>query len=548
MTSGTFNCVCDDHWEGAKCDKFKCDLTCPSGSRCEGRNDVPVCVMTSTTTVPPTESSSAASDLRPIQERTCLNTFVCIHGYCDRHSTRGFRCVCDTTWGGVFCDKSLCPSECPEDCIAEGNSRYICNNKPQEDNSTTAPSTAQVVQSACDANYTMRPLEERKCLPLTCKFGQCKKTKVNITVQGQVNVTTNIACVCDDNVDGILCQNKCCLECGENGRCELDEDSEPFCNCRTNRFYGEFCNLTRTDPGPQYLKETWYMWVVGVCAFVLLVLILTLVVLPYMLWRNRVTFIMKIVHYFQPYEDNDDRLWDAFVAFRSGGSDEEFVTRTLRPKLEDELGFNLCLHFRDFTPGEKICFPFSSFANNIIECVNNSRRTILIVSPRFVEREFIQFEYQIAKEQMLKRKQRIIPIILEDISDVTSSTDPNLKQILKSVTYIEWPDHSNERKIKTFWSRVELSMPKRKSVEEKQKESKDLKYEKSSNHVTSSQQKSSINNDYKDNKRNSSNSQVVIISKDNLAFDFEDESKNIEKNDLNVNIEKYMHMMGNGKC
>ena len=48
----------------------------------------------------------------------------------------------------------------------------------------------------------------------------------------------------------------------------------------------------------------------------------------------------------------DERKWDAFVAFRSGGDDEDFVLNTLRPMLEDELGFSLCLHFRDFTPGE----------------------------------------------------------------------------------------------------------------------------------------------------------------------------------------------------
>ena len=48
---------------------------------------------------------------------------------------------------------------------------------------------------------------------------------------------------------------------------------------------------------------------------------------------------------------SDERLWDAFVSFRSIKRDESFIVHTLRPKLEEELGFKLCLHFRDFIPG-----------------------------------------------------------------------------------------------------------------------------------------------------------------------------------------------------
>ena len=51
-------------------------------------------------------------------------------------------------------------------------------------------------------------------------------------------------------------------------------------------------------------EETWYWWVVGVCLGLIVILILALVVLPYWMWRNRVILIMKIVHYFQRYEDN----------------------------------------------------------------------------------------------------------------------------------------------------------------------------------------------------------------------------------------------------
>nr|KAG5709895.1 hypothetical protein BaRGS_029937 [Batillaria attramentaria] len=71
------------------------------------------------------------------------------------------------------------------------------------------------------------------------------------------------------------------------------------------------------------------------------------------LWKKRFIVVMKIVHYFQPYEDEDGKLFDAFVSYRSCTEDMKFVYEALRHKLEDEMNFHLCLHERDFIPGER---------------------------------------------------------------------------------------------------------------------------------------------------------------------------------------------------
>ena len=62
---------------------------------------------------------------------------------------------------------------------------------------------------------------------------------------------------------------------------------------------------------------------------------------------------------------------------------------------------------------------------------------------------------------MLKRKHRIIPVLLDDISESKSSLDPNLKSILSSVTYLEWPHESDQKKTEKFWKRLQLSLPKK---------------------------------------------------------------------------------------
>ena len=55
-------------------------------------------------------------------------------------------------------------------------------------------------------------------------------------------------------------------------------------------------------------------------------------------------------------------------------------------------------------------------------------------------------------------------MLLDDITECKTFMDPNLKAILESVTYIEWPsDCSNQKKVDKFWKRMVLSLPKKRS-------------------------------------------------------------------------------------
>ena len=243
MASGGFGCICDPHWTGALCNQFDCDISCPAGSRCEARNEVPVCVEydTTTTTTTTVATSGDYVSLRPIEDRQCLSTFICKHGVCEKLGSVGFRCKCDPTWSDLFCDRSLCPAECPGNCVIMTNGSYTCDKDDPIIDSLTQ--TFEPLD-ACDANYTMRPIEERKCNAMTCVYGSCKERNTTFTVGEEAMIGTAFYCACDEHVDGILCNKKCCLDCGENGRCELN-GTEPFCNCKTHQWMGPFCNETR---------------------------------------------------------------------------------------------------------------------------------------------------------------------------------------------------------------------------------------------------------------------------------------------------------------
>ncbi|KAK3089029.1 hypothetical protein FSP39_000251 [Pinctada imbricata] len=263
-------------------------------------------------------------------------------------------------------------------------------------------------------------------------------------------------CLCEIGWIGDTCSKRCDLDCGSFGICVLYDATENVKKCACHKNYtGVRCDKLKPK-SKDAAEETWYWYVVGVCITLAVLLTALIFILPYWLWKKRWLFVMKIVHYFQQYEEDDGKEYDAFISYKSSKEDQEFVLQQLHPKLEAEMGFKLCLHFRDFTPGDAI-------ANNIIQAIENSRRTIMILSPNYVDSEWCRMEYQKAQHEMLKLKHKIIPIMFKDISKC-SSIDKNLKTILNTVTYLEWPGEENSKKMERFWKQLELTLPKKRML------------------------------------------------------------------------------------
>ncbi|GLH00605.1 Toll-like receptor 6 [Gryllus bimaculatus] len=142
-------------------------------------------------------------------------------------------------------------------------------------------------------------------------------------------------------------------------------------------------------------------------------------------------------------EQDRDRLFDAYVSYSV--KDDAFVSGTLAPGLEQvDPNYRLCLHYRDFNVSTFV-------ADTIIEAVESSRRTIVVLSKNFLHSEWCRFEFKSALHEVMKdRRRRLIIVIYGELPQ--RDIDPDLRLYLKANTCIEYGD-------RLFWQKLRLPHP-----------------------------------------------------------------------------------------
>lgn len=161
--------------------------------------------------------------------------------------------------------------------------------------------------------------------------------------------------------------------------------------------------------------------------------------------RYHIKHRMYLVQSLQPYDripDGEEFVYDAFVAHHI--NDRLWVINHLLPFLEKQKNLRLCLHERDFLPGNFI-------ADNIINNMNVSRKILLVLSEDFARSEWCQFEASTAFHRMMAGGVPcVVVVMLEDMA--CTHVSDHIRNILQTVTYIEWGSRRGGRL--DFWGNL----------------------------------------------------------------------------------------------
>ncbi|XP_039676586.1 toll-like receptor 13 [Perca fluviatilis] len=136
--------------------------------------------------------------------------------------------------------------------------------------------------------------------------------------------------------------------------------------------------------------------------------------------------------------------YDAFISYNV--DDEAWVYQKMLPVLEGEQGWRLCLHHRDFQPGKPII-------ENITDAIYSSRKTICVITRRYLQSEWCSREIQMASFRLFDdQKDVLVLLFLEEIPAHQLSPYYRMRKLVKKRTYLSWPQAGHHTGV--FWQNV----------------------------------------------------------------------------------------------
>ena len=155
---------------------------------------------------------------------------------------------------------------------------------------------------------------------------------------------------------------------------------------------------------------------------------------------------------YRPFPDNEEEFemlqlqYHAYVAYNeTTAADDDWVLNNLQPNMEEGPNpVKLCIKSRDFIPGH-------SLIQSIDDGIHRSRKTILVLSPYFVESEWCYHEMQMAQMRLLDDNLDVLILVLLGKIPENKMT-LSLRQLLCHKEYLKWPkDRPGQR---LFWEQL----------------------------------------------------------------------------------------------
>lgn len=169
-------------------------------------------------------------------------------------------------------------------------------------------------------------------------------------------------------------------------------------------------------------------------------------------WRIRYLYYIAKAKYtgyrLIPDSDLPTYPYDAFVSYAN--EDGDFVKNDMVRKLEDEHGLRLCIHERDFIPGRPI-------AENIIQAIMNSRRTLILLSKNFLASKWCRYEFNMARiEGIYSREgESILFVVMYEDVDITELSHEML-ECLETESFLKY--QNDETEMQYFWQTLKHAL------------------------------------------------------------------------------------------
>ncbi|XP_052105591.1 toll-like receptor 4 [Mytilus californianus] len=183
----------------------------------------------------------------------------------------------------------------------------------------------------------------------------------------------------------------------------------------------------------------------SICLAVMLTVLILALVYKYR-WKLRYMFYLaKSKHYSnKASNDHGEYTYDAFISYCD--NDRAFVLKDCIGSLENEGNYKLCVHQRDFLPGQEITV-------NITNAIHDSRKTVCIITRKFLESYYCMFEFNMARmENIYSRDGRNI-IFLVFLEQIQPKEMPLMMlELIEKQSYIEYPNDEEGNIV--FWGKI----------------------------------------------------------------------------------------------
>ncbi|KAL2095868.1 hypothetical protein ACEWY4_008016 [Coilia grayii] len=189
---------------------------------------------------------------------------------------------------------------------------------------------------------------------------------------------------------------------------------------------------------------------------VIMVVMLLMFIIYHIFWLELLLFYRS--HFGSDERSTDDKEYDVYISYARHSEEEEFVDKTLRRVLENELGYTVCIFDRDSLPGGTI-------TDETLLFVNRSRRQIVVVSPEWeVQGTQAMLELRAGLDRMMcGTGLRVILVQYRPIR--RHGWVQELRRARGVLALVRWEGERSQELSSRFWKRLQVELPLRRAKE-----------------------------------------------------------------------------------